>query len=255
MCLPEKDYWRLMFGKPEADVLEEHKKTKPWQKSSLQEAYEKAHDVRKFEIDLYWKRALYFWGFEAAFLVALGQFLTAEKYEEQLIPLLLLSCFSFVYTVLWCFALQGMKRWQENWEIHIDFLEKNISGCLYKTVLYKKNKQFGFYSVSRINEIVAVLLAFMWLFSAALFSVQLYFGLDSWLEKIEKCLPNISINFFLLIIGAVTVLGGLVWMLRSDFKGHNKALVEERTICRYRGPNEYWTDTEEVPSTQQDQNS
>lgn len=29
-------------------------------------ALEQAHDIRKFEIDLYWKRAAYFWTFIAA---------------------------------------------------------------------------------------------------------------------------------------------------------------------------------------------
>lgn len=253
---PERNYWKLMFGKSEDDVVSEHQTaSEKGCKSQLLEAYEKAHDVRKFEIDLYWKRALYFWGFEAAFLVAFGQFLTTDDYEKQLVPLLLLSLFSFVYTVLWCFALQGMKRWQENWEIHIDFLEKNISGCLYKTVLYKKNIQFGFYSVSRINEMVAVLLAVMWLFSATLFSIQLHLGIDKWFGQLEKWLPNVSINIFLLVSCGAATLGVLVWMLRSNFKGHDKALVGERTICRYRGPNEYWTAAEEPPATQQDQNS
>ena len=33
-------------------------------------AFRRAHEIRKFEIDLYWKRATYFWALEAAIFVA-----------------------------------------------------------------------------------------------------------------------------------------------------------------------------------------
>jgi len=38
-------------------------KTDKEKKSIIKEAYNVALDIRKFEIDLYWKRATYFWGF------------------------------------------------------------------------------------------------------------------------------------------------------------------------------------------------
>ncbi len=40
------------------------------------EALKHAHDIRKFEIDLYWRRAAYFWTFIAA---AFGAFFLLEK--------------------------------------------------------------------------------------------------------------------------------------------------------------------------------
>lgn len=40
--------------------------------SKLYEAYKTAMDVRKFEIELYWKRATYFWTFIGLSLAAYG---------------------------------------------------------------------------------------------------------------------------------------------------------------------------------------
>jgi hypothetical protein len=39
-----------------------------WQKAALDRAYE----FRTFEIEHYWKRATYFWGFQVAIFAALG---------------------------------------------------------------------------------------------------------------------------------------------------------------------------------------
>lgn len=69
-------YWNHMFNAPKASVINEHNEClEAGTKSRLQEAYDKAHEVRQFEIELYWKRALYFWGFEAAFMLAFGTLL------------------------------------------------------------------------------------------------------------------------------------------------------------------------------------
>lgn len=40
-------------------------------------ALNKAHDIRKFEIELYWNCTLYFWGFQIALITAFG--LTANR--------------------------------------------------------------------------------------------------------------------------------------------------------------------------------
>ncbi|WP_442874858.1 RipA family octameric membrane protein [Desulfovibrio sp. Fe33] len=132
-------------------------------KNRAKEAYQKAHDVRKFEIDLYWKRALYFWAFEGAFLTAYGIILAkGTDVDGQFYYLAVLSLFALCFTYLWSLALKGSKQWQENWELHIDFLEECFSGNLYKTVLYRKEKKGNFYSVSRINERITYLFMLIW---------------------------------------------------------------------------------------------
>ena len=160
MCEPSnKEYCEAMFGCSFC-----HEKKAPSGKAPCREAYEKAHDVRKFEIDLYWKRALYFWGFEAAFLVAFGTILATKNVDAKYLVLTATSLFAIIFTWLWRLALKGSKRWQENWEAHIDWLEECFSGNLYKTVLSKKGRPL--YSVSRTNEAINMLLLALWSLAA-----------------------------------------------------------------------------------------
>ncbi|SOB60142.1 conserved membrane protein of unknown function [Pseudodesulfovibrio profundus] len=157
-------YWNHMFNAPKASVINEHNEClEAGTKSRLQEAYDKAHEVRQFEIELYWKRALYFWGFEAAFMLAFGTLLAkGNGTTGQFYFLFLVSIFACFFTLLWRVALKGSKQWQENWESHIDMLEECISGNLYKTVLHNKNNDV-FYSVSKVNEAINSLIIAMWI--------------------------------------------------------------------------------------------
>lgn len=74
------------------------------------------------------------------------------------------------------FVNKGSKYWQENWENHVDLLEDNVIGPLYKTIITRpdKNKDYkcdGFkdviigpapYSVSKINQIVSLYVVILW---------------------------------------------------------------------------------------------
>jgi hypothetical protein len=65
----------------------------------------------------------------------------------------------FVFSIAWFLVNIGSKNWQENWEGHIDRLEDNFIGPLYKTVR-KHNVNF---SVSKINIIISAFVAAIWL--------------------------------------------------------------------------------------------
>jgi hypothetical protein len=138
-------------------------------------AYEMAVDTRKFEIELYWKRTAYFW----AFIVI--TFAGYDRYAQVLKPTsednflaLLISCFGLILSVSWFLANKGSKKWQENWENHIDLLEDEITGPLYKTVLKRKEvkgskeKISKFFtgpenhSVSKINQLISVFVVIVW---------------------------------------------------------------------------------------------
>lgn len=45
--------------------------------AKLREAYDKAHDIRKFEIELYWKRTTYVWTLIAALITVSGVLLAS----------------------------------------------------------------------------------------------------------------------------------------------------------------------------------
>jgi hypothetical protein len=134
-----------------------------------------ALDNRKFEIDLYWRRATYFWTLIGASLVAYGaaQALKAPAVGRDLS--VFVSCLGFVFSFAWYCANRGSKQWQENWENHVDLLEDEITGPLYKVVLRRTQARGildhlspvltgpGPYSVSKINQLVSVYVSLLWI--------------------------------------------------------------------------------------------
>jgi len=132
-----------------------------------------ALDIRKFEIELYWKRTAYFWTLIAAAFA--GYFLLESKESPTLQPYVFLdSCIGLVLSVSWYLVNRGSKYWQENWERHVDVLEEESMGPLYKTTIHVSefpwlNIFSGYpYSVSKINQIVSVYVIAVWLGAAFL---------------------------------------------------------------------------------------
>lgn len=146
-------------------------------------ALEHALDIRKFEIDLYWRRAAYFWTFIAASLAAYGgvQALKPDPALRQHLTVLIGSL-GLVFSFAWYCVNRGSKQWQENWEKHVDLLEDKIIGPLYKTVIVRREigepvlswKGFdvrcrrlisgpGNFSVSKVNQIVSLFVTIIWI--------------------------------------------------------------------------------------------
>src|SRR5262249_38894798 len=89
-----------------------------------------ALDIRKFEIELYWKRATYFLAFiAAAFTGYAFTYKTAEEHEPWLATAF--SSLGLVFSFAWYLVNRGSKFWQNNWERHVDLLEEMTLGPLY----------------------------------------------------------------------------------------------------------------------------
>lgn len=128
-------------------------------KSALKDAM----DIRKFEIDLYWKRATYFWTFisviygayfyifgkisditlkQAEFVInpktLNSEYLNylAQITESLYIYLTVVALLGMIFTLAWHWVNQGSKFWQENWEYQVDSLENLVHGPLYKTIIF-----------------------------------------------------------------------------------------------------------------------
>ncbi|HLM66364.1 MAG TPA: hypothetical protein VK358_02505 [Longimicrobium sp.] len=131
------------------------------------EALKHALDIRKFEIDLYWKRASYFW---TLITVAFGGFivLDREKPDDIGTAALLVSSVGFLLSFAWYLVNRGSKYWQENWERHVDCLEDLVVGPLYKTVISDQRFRLtdpldGYpFSVSKINQAVSLFFTVLW---------------------------------------------------------------------------------------------
>lgn len=129
--------------------------------AKLKHALASAHDIRKFEIELYWKRATYFWLLQAAIFTALGFMWQGQNTPKSgLIPLGLTSIGLLTAVASW-FASEGSKFWQENWERHIDVLEDNQGVRLHKTAWVGRD---GIrWSVSGTNGWLNIFFAVFWL--------------------------------------------------------------------------------------------
>jgi hypothetical protein len=145
-------------------------------------ALKQALDVRKFEIEQYWKRATYFWAFIAASLAGFGVVQTAKEIDHREQLSVAVGALGFVFSFAWWCVNSGSKRWQENWENHVDMLEDEFIGPLHKTVAgrppLKAQNQLGppplrllrhlmtgpsSFSVSKINQLVSIFVMLLWI--------------------------------------------------------------------------------------------
>src|ERR1043166_9125702 len=131
-------------------------------------ALDLALDIRKFEIELYWKRAGYFWTLIAASFA--GYFALQSSSNAGAKPLIpLVACIGFLVSLAWYLVNRGSKFWQENWERHVDLLESKVVGPLYKTTISRQEfpllKFWGGYpySVSKVNQLISLFVTFVWL--------------------------------------------------------------------------------------------
>lgn len=161
--MPQSKYSQKEY---EEDFFSDNKKR--------EEALLRALDTRKFEIDLYWRRAAYFWAFIGAALAGFVAIQASNASTKQDLSVVL-SCVGLVFSVAWLCVNRGSKFWQENWEKHVDMLEDEVSGPLYKVVLSRGNpkgwKQIGKHimtgpsplSVSKINQLISLYVSLLWL--------------------------------------------------------------------------------------------
>lgn len=129
-------------------------------------AYEIARGVREFEIELYWKRATYFWTLIAATFAGFFALKSATA-QHPALPFVV-SCIGLVLSTSWYLVNRGSKYWQENWERHVDALEDKFAGPLYKTTISKEqfrwwNPSDGYpFSVTKVNQLCSLFVAVLW---------------------------------------------------------------------------------------------
>ena len=125
-----------------------------------------ALDIRKFEIELYWKRATYFWAFIAAAFAGYAlTYKTATDHEPWLS--ILFSALGLVFSFAWYLVNRGSKFWQANWERHVDLLEDITLGPLYKVICVGGTEETfltspGQFSVTKLNQILSVFVTLVW---------------------------------------------------------------------------------------------
>ena len=175
-------------------------------KSIKEKAFDRAHDIRKFEIELYWKRTTYFWAFIAASFAGYFAILTSKEFPYQEQYLFLIESIGFIFSLGWYFVNRASKHWQLNWEKIINSLESDITGNLMKTHIENNNSFWNLtlsyhFSVSRINQIISLFITIIWLFLMFFTSIYIIrnytFSLyENWLYLINLFL----VLFFIFVL-------------------------------------------------------
>lgn len=125
--------------------------------------FEIALQTRNFEIDLFWKRSLFFWGFISAAFVT---YAALRKIHLELG--IVVACFGVVCSFAWTLLNRGSKYWQESWEQKVEKLAKiegenfftEEEGVLDKGWWLSARK----YSVSKLVIAFSDYLCLLWVF-------------------------------------------------------------------------------------------
>ena len=163
-CILNSDQYKALFDEPEPQRSKDGPKEVD---TRAGRALAYALDIRKFEIELYWKRATYFWAFIAAAFAAYAlTFKTSSEHEPWLS--ILFSSLGLVFSFAWYLVNRGSKFWQNNWERHVDLLENITLGPLYKIIAVDTSTgnpltSAGQFSVSKINQILSVFVTLIWI--------------------------------------------------------------------------------------------
>lgn len=204
-------------------------------------AFSQVSDIRKFEIEMYWKRAAYFWTIIAVTFAGYFSIFSAEGFKYKDIFSLLLSSMGMVFTFSWYLVNKGSKFWQENWENHLDLLEDSITGPLYKTVLHRpeiKNDPAvdhvdrvitgpGKFSASKINQWVAIYVLSVW-------GLLTTFSIYAILVDFDYILTHIVLFYIILGIPALSLTAMFfMWTHGDTHTDVHKAEVTSRQteIC------------------------
>ena len=191
-------------------------------KRTAKRAFEAAYDLRKFEIEMYWKRANYFWTFIAAVFTGYG-FMIREGSGATIEPFAL-SCIGTILSYAWWTTNRGSKAWQRHWEKHLDMLENQFMGPLYKTVAMKKT-----YSVSKSNEIVSFVFIIFWT------GIGIYHLFEKSLVNVHLQLDKLRLEYWIAI--AITALA--VCALEN---GHGRGRFGKRKFKMYSRNPKYDSD-------------
>ncbi|MFZ3323723.1 MAG: hypothetical protein WA190_15225 [Usitatibacter sp.] len=168
-----------------------------------QKRFDVAVASRNFEIDLFWKRSLFFWGFISAAFIG---FATARASEASEVSVAL-ATFGAICSAAWTLVNRGSKYWQEAWEQKVERSELQYLGAalfaaeedrLDKGVWLSARK----YSVTKLaialsDYIFLLWLCFMALESARFFEIDLS-DLDK--EKMVECFLIASLGYLILIL-------------------------------------------------------
>jgi len=176
-------------------------------KKKLKNTFRQALESRKFEIELYWKRATYFWSFIAAAFAGYFVLISIDNINNFKPLTVVVSFIGTLFSLAWYLVNRGSKYWQENWENHVYLMEDEIIGPVFSTVLNPKSKNIWHiteeypFSVSKINQILSFGVLLVWIFILS-FSIDYTFDIK-FLDEYAKFINGL---YFVLVAFCLIVL-------------------------------------------------
>jgi trans-aconitate methyltransferase len=118
--------YQRSIGKPIFSLVVAHALDSEVASTPRIKAFDIAHDNRKFEIEMLWKRSVFYWGFIAASFVG---FVASEKAIGS--ASIIFAAFGFLCSLAWSAGNRGSKYWQEYWENKVVHLQNLVTGDLF----------------------------------------------------------------------------------------------------------------------------
>jgi hypothetical protein len=205
------------------EETERERYLKDFPKSVRGEALKQALDIRKFEIELYWKRATYFWAFIA---ISFAGYFALQK-DADFANIYIVSCLGFLFSLAWYLVNRGSGAWQRNWEGHVDLLEDEITGPLYKTLINRRTYKWWHlaepyaYSPSRINNLLALGVTIAWMILIV-----------RTLSKAHAFRPPHSGT--IVVMSVFTIIGAAVLCSKGYSRKTDDPISIERRVRKYR---------------------
>ena len=178
--------------------------------NKIQKRYEVSLETRKFEIDLFWRRSIFFWGFIAAAFIAYASYSGDKTYNPYL--RIIISFFGFACSFCWTLVNRGSKYWQENWEHQVDIIEDKVTGPLFKIpAAIDTTKNWWLrarkYSVSKITIALSDYVVLVWA-GMTFYSIINLSSVSQYLEGKCKIL-YLDKEQYILMFSGITIL----WMI------------------------------------------
>ena len=212
-----EQYLATLFPKSqaEADVIPHESPSEGHVRAALSRAYE----LRTFEIEHYWKRATYFWGFQIAIFAAFGLLWKQPAANDWSPITVALAGLGILTGVANALSARGSRFWQENWEHHIDMLEDTIEGRLYKTV-WLDNGTISF-SVSRINLYLSYYFVAFWIVAGSYVAWRFVGspGAEFFRSRCLLGLPLLRACYVVVTIIAIALGARSLWFQRTKLEG------------------------------------